>query len=137
MYLYRMIIVGIDPGTTIMGRFPVPARTESPLEPRRLFLLLLALEKQRLYGELRSEGLTEESSVALISGAVVSVHPDEPQPGLRATRDQDARIAAALEGELEDQAEQARKRLAERTRLEDGAQEGPAEGETEGEDPQS
>ncbi len=95
-------------------------------------LELLALEKQRLYGELRGEGLSEESAVALISGAVVSVHPDEPQPGLRATRDQDARIAAALEGELEDQAEQARRRLAERTRLEDGAQEGPAEGETEG-----
>ena len=34
-------------------------------------LALLALEKQRLYGELRGEGLSEESAVALISGAVV------------------------------------------------------------------
>ncbi|MEM1449472.1 MAG: SPFH domain-containing protein [Planctomycetota bacterium] len=43
-------------------------------------LELLTREKRRLYGELRAKGLTEEAAVSLVSGAVVSVHPDEPLP---------------------------------------------------------
>ncbi len=41
-------------------------------------LEMLALEKESLYKRLRETGLSEEASVALISGAVVSVHPDNP-----------------------------------------------------------
>ncbi|MBL4771594.1 MAG: SPFH domain-containing protein [Planctomycetes bacterium] len=41
-------------------------------------LEMLALEKESLYKRLRQTGLSEEASVALISGAVVSVHPDNP-----------------------------------------------------------
>ncbi|MEZ6003329.1 MAG: SPFH domain-containing protein [Planctomycetota bacterium] len=46
-------------------------------------LEMLALEKKGLYERLTGEGLSEEAAVALISGAVVSVHPDEPLPGGR------------------------------------------------------
>jgi len=41
-------------------------------------LEMLALEKESLFRKLSGEGLSEEASVALISGAVVSVHPDDP-----------------------------------------------------------
>jgi hypothetical protein len=41
---------------------------------------LLAREKLSLYGLLRSEGLSEEASVALLSGAVVSLGGDD-DPG--------------------------------------------------------
>ncbi|MCP5022600.1 MAG: SPFH domain-containing protein [bacterium] len=47
-------------------------------------LEMLAIEKETLYQRLRQTGLTEEASVALISGAVVSVHPDNPLEELRA-----------------------------------------------------
>ena len=57
-------------------------------------LELLTQEKQRLYGELRDRGLTEEASVALVSGAVVSVHPEEPLP---MRREEKARRAATVE----------------------------------------
>ena len=41
-------------------------------------LELLTHEKRRLYDDLRSRGMSEEAAVAIVSGAVVSVHPDEP-----------------------------------------------------------
>ena len=50
---------------------------------------MLAKEKLGLYGQLREEGLTEEAAVALISGAVVSVHPEEPELSRRRTNEQD------------------------------------------------
>ncbi len=40
-------------------------------------LEMLALEKEDLFRRLNQGGLSEEAAVALISGAVVSVHPDE------------------------------------------------------------
>ncbi len=63
-------------------------------------LELLAQEKLNLYGVLRGEGLSEEASVALVSGAVVSVHPDDPDPSMRRTRNQDDAIVGLLEEEL-------------------------------------
>ncbi|HPF15053.1 MAG: SPFH/Band 7/PHB domain protein [Planctomycetes bacterium] len=45
-------------------------------------LEMLALEKESLFRRLRGEGLSEEAAVALISGAVVSVHPDSPPEAL-------------------------------------------------------
>ncbi|MCP3919903.1 MAG: SPFH domain-containing protein [bacterium] len=65
-------------------------------------LELLAREKLELYGSLREEGLSEEASVALISGAVVSVHPDSPEPMSRRRRSQDAALLGAIEDELEE-----------------------------------
>jgi len=46
-------------------------------------LELLAREKLRLFDTLKDSGLTEEASVALISGAVVSVTPEEPERDMR------------------------------------------------------
>jgi regulator of protease activity HflC (stomatin/prohibitin superfamily) len=43
-------------------------------------LELLALEKLSLYDRFRSRGMSEEASVALVSGAVVAVHPPESGP---------------------------------------------------------
>ncbi len=40
-------------------------------------LEMLALEKEALFRRLQQGGLSEEAAVALISGAVVSVHPDD------------------------------------------------------------
>lgn len=64
-------------------------------------LELLTQEKQRLYGELRDRGLTEEASVALVSGAVVSVHPEEPLPMRRETQAARESLTEAAEDELE------------------------------------
>lgn len=63
-------------------------------------LELLANEKLALYGKLRDEGLTEEASVALIAGAVVAVHPQEPELSGRRRKAHDEALADALEGEL-------------------------------------
>ncbi len=43
-------------------------------------LELLAREKLSLYGHYREQGLAEDSSVALISGAVVALGQDSPSP---------------------------------------------------------
>jgi regulator of protease activity HflC (stomatin/prohibitin superfamily) len=63
-------------------------------------LELLANEKLVLYGKLRDEGLTEEASVALIAGAVVAVHPEEPELSGRRRKVRDETMADVLEGEL-------------------------------------
>lgn len=65
-------------------------------------LEMLAKEKLDLYARLRDEGLSEEAAVALISGAVVSVHPDEvDETGRRRKAKEDAAVAA-LEAELQE-----------------------------------
>ena len=66
-------------------------------------LELLAKEKQALYERLCSEGLSEEAAVALVSGAVISVHPDEFEPSARRRKAQDEAALRALEGELIDE----------------------------------
>ena len=63
-------------------------------------LELLAQEKLDLFGRLRGEGLTEEASVALISGAVVSVHPDEQIASRSRLKAEEERVTEALEEEL-------------------------------------
>lgn len=63
-------------------------------------LELLAREKQTLFTQLSEEGMSEEAAVALVSGAVVAVHPDEPQPSMRRTRAEDAATLGALGEEL-------------------------------------
>jgi len=65
-------------------------------------LELLAREKQTLFDKLSAAGMSEEAAVALVSGAVVAVHPDEPQPGMRRARAEDTRIISALGEELEE-----------------------------------
>ncbi len=80
-------------------------------------LELLTQEKRRLYSELRERGLTEEAAVALVSGAVVSVHPDEPMPTRRATREPEKLMVKGLEEELEKQSEEDRRRKAKRNEL--------------------
>ena len=65
-------------------------------------LELLAREKLKLYDELNVAGLSEEACVALISGAVVTVQPDDP--GLHSKRKKRLEEAAidALEQEMEE-----------------------------------
>jgi regulator of protease activity HflC (stomatin/prohibitin superfamily) len=65
-------------------------------------LELLAREKLSLYGSLRNEGLSEEAAVALVSGAVVSVHPDDPEPMARRRKAEDGAVLGALQEELEE-----------------------------------
>ncbi len=65
-------------------------------------LELLAREKQNLFEQLTAEGMTEEAAVALVSGAVVSVHPDEPPPSMRRRKLEDREILGALGAELEE-----------------------------------
>ena len=59
-------------------------------------LELLAREKQALYGLFRGDGLSEEAAVALVSGAVVAVHPPDPEPTLAAERRAERRLAEQL-----------------------------------------
>ena len=73
-------------------------------------LEMLAQEKLELYSRMLGEGLSEEASVALISGAVVSVHPEDEQASNRRKRAQDAALAARLEDEMEHQRAQETKR---------------------------
>jgi regulator of protease activity HflC (stomatin/prohibitin superfamily) len=69
-------------------------------------LELLAKEKLLLYERMRSEGLTDEASVALISGAVVSIHPEEPPETARRERVRDQAGIARLDSELKGKAEE-------------------------------
>ncbi len=63
-------------------------------------LELLTREKLGLYRRLRAEGLADEAAVALVSGAVVSVHPDEAAPSRRREAATDAALVSQLEEEL-------------------------------------
>ena len=54
-------------------------------------LELLALEKLSLYDRFRGRGMSEEASVALVSGAVVAVHPPESGP-LPAPQEADTKL---------------------------------------------
>lgn len=81
-------------------------------------LELLTREKRRLYGELRGKGLSEEAAVALVSGAVVSVHPDEEVPMRRELAGPEAALVEAVEAKIEEQADDAASKKAKRTQLE-------------------
>lgn len=81
-------------------------------------LELLTREKRRLYGELRGKGLSEEAAVALVSGAVVSVHPDEEVPLRRELAGPEAALVEAVEAKIEEQADDAASKKAKRTQLE-------------------
>jgi regulator of protease activity HflC (stomatin/prohibitin superfamily) len=73
-------------------------------------LEMLAREKQTLFGSLRSDGLSEESAVALIAGAVISVHPDEHLPTNRPGDPGEDLLIETLEAELEeDEADRTRR----------------------------
>ena len=68
-------------------------------------LELLAKEKHELYRTFRDSGMTDEAAVALVSGAVVAVHPEEPAPTRveEAREDQQLRDALdALSGEKDE-----------------------------------
>lgn len=63
---------------------------------------LLAREKQALYRGFRADGMSEEAAVALVTGAVVAVHPPEhDDTGLRAGRKLRERTAAEIERRVE------------------------------------
>lgn len=91
-------------------------------------LELLAREKQDLFARLTSDGMSEEAAVALVSGAVVSVHPDEPVPGMRRARAEDEQTLGALREELEERRTALHKEQQEEDKPEDPlAEEGEAE----------
>lgn len=60
-------------------------------------LELLVREKHGLYNGFRAEGISDEASVALVTGAVVAVHPPGPGESLS----QNLRQERALRAELE------------------------------------
>ena len=63
---------------------------------------LLAREKQALYRGFREDGMSEEAAVALVTGAVVAVHPPEDfDDGLRARRRRRERTAQEIERRVE------------------------------------
>ena len=64
-------------------------------------LELLAHEKLRLYGEMRESQLGEDSAVALLSGAVVSLTAEEEMPTAQARRRLLEAQSEAIEEELE------------------------------------
>jgi len=63
-------------------------------------LELLAREKLRLYSGMREEGLSEEASVALISGAVISIQPDEHAETHKSMAARESRAIDVLEKEM-------------------------------------
>lgn len=69
-------------------------------------LELLAREKLSLYQLLRSGALSEEAAVALISGAVVSVRPDDGRASSLERRRRDETAAEELEQTIVDDEEQ-------------------------------
>lgn len=100
-------------------------------------LELLTKEKRRLYAELREKGLSEEASVALVSGAVVSVHPDEEIPMRRELTGPESALVEVAEAEIKDQADEAASKKAKRTQIEglqDPGEADPFADEEEGED---
>ncbi|MEZ6014246.1 MAG: SPFH domain-containing protein [Planctomycetota bacterium] len=70
-------------------------------------LELLTREKLALFRRLKAEGLSDEASVALVSGAVVSVHPDEDAPSRRRETVTDRALVEQLEEELDEAAREA------------------------------
>jgi regulator of protease activity HflC (stomatin/prohibitin superfamily) len=79
-------------------------------------LELLTQEKLALFRRLKDEGLADEAAVALVSGAVVSVHPDEDAPSRRRETVADAALVDELERDLDEatRAELRKKRAAQR-----------------------
>jgi regulator of protease activity HflC (stomatin/prohibitin superfamily) len=77
-------------------------------------LELLTREKLSLFRRLKAEGLADEAAVALVSGAVVSVHPDEDAPSRRRESVADAALVDELERDLDEasRAELRKKRAA-------------------------
>jgi len=90
-------------------------------------LELLTREKRRLYGDLRERGLTEEAAVALVSGAVVSVHPEDPGPLRRPSRAARDESVAAVEEQLADTEAEKLRREVRRKQNEMGNSEGSIE----------
>jgi hypothetical protein len=85
-------------------------------------LELLSHEKRALFDRFVDAGMSEEAAVALVSGAVVAVHPDETGPSRAAERrEQQALRRAVAEAE-----EQAREPEPDGTGLEEGGEEAPA-----------
>ena len=62
---------------------------------------LLARERLSLYDQLSDGGLPGDAAVALVTGAVVTTHPEREVPGLRDGRRALAREAARIEAEAE------------------------------------
>ena len=58
--------------------------------------------EHELYDRFRDAGLSEEAAVALVSGAVVAVHPDQHEP----TRAEERREALAISEAIDDLSEE-------------------------------
>lgn len=69
-------------------------------------LELLSGEKRELYERFLELGMSEESAVALVSGAVVAVHPEERGPSQAGERKEEAAMRAMIDSEPEDDLEQ-------------------------------
>lgn len=80
-------------------------------------LELLTSEKRRLYGELRGNGMSEEAAVALVSGAVVSVHPEDAEPLRRDERRAETAVVELASEELDEDREEAARKKSKRKQI--------------------
>ncbi|MAE27727.1 MAG: SPFH domain-containing protein [Planctomycetota bacterium] len=69
---------------------------------------LLAREKLRLFGTMRTGGLGEEAAVALLAGAVVSLAPDESPPSRAGMRREEEALSRSIDGMEEERLRQER-----------------------------
>jgi regulator of protease activity HflC (stomatin/prohibitin superfamily) len=73
-------------------------------------LELLARERRALHTELRDAGLTDEAAVALVTGAVVTTHPEAAPPARGARRREEAALAERAAELAEEERDAARRR---------------------------
>ncbi len=69
-------------------------------------LELLANEKLGLFHRFRERGLSEDSAVALVSGAVVAMHSEEPTPTRTDIAREEADLRTALQAEAASESEE-------------------------------
>lgn len=78
-------------------------------------LELLAGEKHELYERFRTAGLSEEAAVALVSGAVVAVHPEQHEATRAGERREQLGIEQAINDLSAEQIEEEQKRKSKET----------------------
>jgi regulator of protease activity HflC (stomatin/prohibitin superfamily) len=78
-------------------------------------LELLANEKHELYERFRKAGLSEEAAVALVSGAVVAVHPEQHEATRAGERREQLGIEQAINDLSTEQTEEEQKRKSKET----------------------
>ena len=95
---------------------------------------LLARERLALYQRLRDEGLSEEATVALVTGAVVATHAEPEEPGRAAARRERERLAERFSGDVTEAVERQKREAKKKKSEASGLGELPDDEGDEGED---